>query len=122
MFIKIKKNLGIYMEHNGLEKQRLVPVTSNFLLNLEHVAEASFYTIKETKVRYDLEGHEFDVPVNTRVLHVQMTYLYSTRKEMIHGNKGRLVERQYYKLYFFPENVEPYEELRGIIEEQVANL
>ncbi|WP_245578266.1 hypothetical protein [Marinobacterium litorale] len=122
MFIKIKKNLGIYMEHNGLEKQRLVPVTSNFLLNLNHVAEASFYTIKERKIRYDLEGHEFELPTNTRVVHLQMHFLYASRKETINGNKGRLVERQYYKLYFFPENVEPYEELRGIIEEQVANL
>ncbi len=122
MFIKIKKNLGIYLEHNGMEKQRLVPVTSNFLLNFEQVAETSFYTIKERKVRYDLEGHEFDLPVNTRVIHLQMTYLYAMRKEMLHGNKASVVERQYYKLYFFPENVEPYEELRNLIEQQVSNL
>ncbi|MBR9885551.1 MAG: hypothetical protein GYB21_18660 [Oceanospirillales bacterium] len=122
MFLKIKKNLDIHMEHNGLEKQRLVPVTSNFLLNIDHIAELSFYTIKERRIRYDLEGHEFELPINTRVIHMQMTYLYSTRKEMIHGNKGRLVERQYYKLYLFPENVEPYEELRGLIEQQVGNL
>jgi len=122
MLIKIKKNLGIYMEHNGLEKQRLVPVTSNFLLNFDHIAEVSFYTLRERKTRYDLEGHEFELPINTRVIHLQMAYLYATRKETIHGNKGRLVERQYYKLYFFPENVEPYEELRGLIEQQVANL
>ena len=69
MFFKIKKNLDIYMEHNGLEKRRLVPVTSNFLLNLDHIAEASFYTIKEKKIRYDLEGHELELPVNTRVIH-----------------------------------------------------
>lgn len=122
MFLKIKKNLGIYMEHNGMEKQRLVPVTSNFLLNMEQIAEISFYTIKELKVRYDLEGHEFELPINTRVIHMQMTYLYSSRKETIHGQKERLVERQYYKLYLFPENVEPYEELRNLIEGQVGNL
>lgn len=121
MFLKIKKNLGIYMEHNGLEKQRLVPVTSNFLLNLDHIAELSFYTIKELKVRYDLEGHEFELPVNTRVIHMQMTYLYASHKDHAKGN-DQVVERQYYKLYFLPENVEPYEELRGVIEEQVANL
>ena len=70
MFIKIKKNCGIYMEHNGLEKQHLVPVTSNFLINLDQVAEISFYTIKEKKKRYDLEGHEFDVQPHTRVIHL----------------------------------------------------
>jgi len=122
MFLKIKKNLGIYMEHNGLDKQRLVPVTSNFLLNLEHIAEASFYTIKERKIRFDLEGHEFELPINTHVIHLQMAYLYATRKETIKGSKSRLVERQYYKLYFLPENIEPYEELRGLIEQQVGNL
>jgi hypothetical protein len=31
------------------------------------------------------------------------------------------VERQYYKLYFSPENVDTYEELRGVIDQQVAN-
>lgn len=121
MFIKIKKNCGIQMEHNGLEKGRLVPVTSNFLLNLNQVAEVSFYTIKERKTRLDLEGHELELPLQTRVIHLQMSYLYATYKETINGNKGRLVERQYYKLYFSPENVDTYEELRGVIDQQVAN-
>ncbi len=122
MFIKIKKNCNIQMEHNGLEKGRLVPVTSTFLLNLDQVAEASFYTIKERKVRQDLEGHDIELPLRTRVIHLQMTYLYATYKETINGNKGALVERQYYKLYFSPENVDTYEEVRGAIEQQVANL
>jgi hypothetical protein len=122
MFIKIKKNCGIYMEHNGLEKQHLVPVTSNFLINLEQVAEVSFYTIKEKKVRYDLEGHEFDIQPHTRVVHLQMSYAYAMLKENIKGNKGRLVERSYYKLYFTPEEAGQYEELRGRIEEHVLNL
>ncbi|TCK02535.1 hypothetical protein [Marinobacterium mangrovicola] len=121
MFIKIKKNQGIFMEHNGLEKRRLVPVTSNFLLNADHIAEASFYTIKELKVRFDLEGHEFELPVNTRVVHVQMTYLYASHNDRA-KSQDQVVERQYYKLFFFPENVEPYEEIRGVIESQVANL
>lgn len=122
MFIKIKKNCGIQMEHNGLEKRRLVPVTSNFLLNLDHVAEVSFYTIKDRKTRLDLEGHEFELPLRTKVIHLQMSYLYATYKESINGNKGRLVERQYYKLYFAPENVDTYEEIRNLIEQQVGNL
>lgn len=121
MFIKIKKNLGIFMEHNGLEKRRLVPVTSNFLLNADHIAEASFYTIKEPKVRYDLEGREFELAINTRVIHVQMTYLYASHNDRA-KSQDQVVERQYYKLFFSPENVEPYEEIRGILEELIANI
>jgi len=122
MFIKINKNCGIYMEHNGLEKRHLVPVTSNFLINLNHVAEVSFYTIKEHKVRYDLEHHEFDVAPHTRVIHLQMSYLHATYKETIQGNKGRLVDRCFYKLYFPPEEMGQYEILRAKIEELVVNL
>ncbi|RVU32411.1 MULTISPECIES: hypothetical protein [Neptunomonas] len=122
MFIKIKKNCGIYMEHNGLEKQHLVPVTSNFLINLDQVAEISFYTIKEKKKRYDLEGHEFDVQPHTRVIHLQMSYTYAMTKESINGTKGRLIERSYYKLYFMPEEMGQYAELRQKIEDRVLNL
>lgn len=122
MFIKIKKNSGIFMEHNGLEKQHLVPVTSNFLINLNHVAEVSFYTIKEKKVRYDLENHEFQLQPHTRVLHLHMAYSYAMMKENIKGNKGNLVERSYYKLYFMPEEMGQYDELRAKIEEHVLNL
>ncbi len=121
MFIKIRKNCGIYMEHNGLEKRHLVPVTSNFLINLNHVAEVSFYTIKETKTRFDLEHHEVTVPVNTRVVHLQMSYLYGSYKETVRGTKGRLVDRSYYKLYFMPEEMGQYEALREQIENLVLN-
>ena len=109
------------MEHNGLEKRHLVPVTSNFLINLNHVAEVSFYTIKETRICYDLEQHEFSVPPHTRVIHLQMSYLYSSHKETINGNKGRLVDRCYYKLYFMPDEMGQFEELKSRIEEQVLN-
>lgn len=121
MFIKIRKNCGIYMEHNGLEQRHLVPVTSNFLINLNHVAEVSFYTIKETKTRLDLEQHEVTVPVNTRVVHLQMSYLYGSYKETVRGNKGRLVERSYFKLYFMPEEMGQYDSLRAQIENLVLN-
>lgn len=122
MFIKIRKNCGIYMEHNGLEKRRLVPVTSNFLINLNHVAEVSFYTIKETRVCYDLEQHEFSIPPHTRVVHLQMSYLYGSYKETINGSKGRLVDRCYYKLYFMPEEMGQYDEIKSKIEAQVLNV
>ncbi|KAA0875716.1 hypothetical protein [Nitrincola tapanii] len=122
MFIKIKKNQGIYMQHNGVDKRHIVPVTSNFLINLDQVAEASFYTLKETKKQIDLEGHTLELPMHTAVVHLQMSYLYALYTEDKNGRKGRMAERQYYKLFFRPENVEPYQELRSVIESQVANL
>jgi hypothetical protein len=122
MFIKINKNSGIYMEHNGLEKQRLIPVTSNFLINLNHVTEVSFYSIKEAKKRYDLENHEFTVQPHTRVIHLQMSYLHATYKETIHGNKGNLVDRGYFKLYFMPEETGQYDAIRSQIDGLTLNV
>ncbi|GGO81091.1 hypothetical protein GCM10011348_19340 [Marinobacterium nitratireducens] len=121
MFIKIKKNSGIHMEHNGLEKQHLVPVTSNFLLNLNQVAEVSFYSIKETKTRYDLEHHAVQVPPHTRVIHLQMSYPYGSRDEHSGVDKGVLIERCYYKLYFMPEETGQYDVIRGQIEALILN-
>ena len=109
------------MEHNGLEQRHLVPVTSNFLINLNHVAEISFYTIKEKKTRYDLEHHEVIVPPHTRVIHIQMSYLYASYKETMNDKKARLVDRSYYKLYFMPEEMGQYEALRSEIEGLVIN-
>ncbi len=122
MFIKIKKNCGIYMEHNGMEKNHILPVTSNFLINLGHAAEISFYTIKETKTRYDLENHEITVSPHTRVIHLQMAYRYSSTKEKFGDTKGSIVERNFYKFYFMPEEAGQYEELRAHIEKHVLNL
>ncbi|NQZ31976.1 MAG: hypothetical protein HRU06_11920 [Oceanospirillaceae bacterium] len=122
MFIKIKKKSGLYMEHNGLEKRHLVPVTSNFLINLEQVAEVSFYTIKENKIRFDLEDREFRVPVHTRVIHLQMAYPYAQVSDVHSNNKTSLVQRCYYKFYCLPEEDTQYEVLRSKIEEFVLNL
>lgn len=122
MFIKVKKNSGVYMEHNGVEKRHLVPVTSNFLINLEQVAEVSFYTIKETKIRFDLEDREFVVPVYTRVIHLQMAYAYAHVKDLHSNNKTSIIERQYYKLFCLPDEDSQHEILRSKIEEFVLNL
>ncbi|TVQ68137.1 MAG: hypothetical protein EA373_11370 [Oceanospirillales bacterium] len=122
MFIKIKKNSGISMQHNGVDKRHIVPVTSNFLLNLNLVAEASFYTLKETKVRYDLEQHAIELPMHTAVIHLHMNYIYALSHDAKSKNHNQVAERQYYKLFFRPENLEPYQELRAAIETQVANL
>ena len=109
------------MEHNGLEKRHLVPVTSNFMINLNHVAEVSFYSIKEKKIRLDLEHHEVAIPPHTRVIHLQMNYLFGSYKETVDGKTTRLVDRCYYKLYFMPEEMGQYDSIRDQIEGLVIN-
>jgi hypothetical protein len=123
MFIKIKKNCGILMENNAMETGICVPVSSNFLINLNQVAEISFYTIKENKQRQTLEHEQFTIPTHTRVIHLTMDYRYSSHEEARPGYSNRQInQRAYYKLFFLPESPGAYEELRGHIESQVVNL
>lgn len=123
MYLKIKKHQGIFMQHNGIDKRYIVMVTSNFLLNLDQVAEVSFYTLKETKTRQDLEGRHLEFPTHSSVIHLQMSYAYALRNdERDNKFKGQIIERQYYKLFFRPENQDPYLELRQCIETHVGNL
>ncbi len=123
MFIKIKKNCGILMENNAMESGILVPVSSNFLLNLNQVAEISFYTLKENKQRQTLEHGALVIPTNTRVIHMTMDYRYSSHEENRAGFSNRQInQRAYYKLFFLPECPGEYEDLRGHIENQVCNI
>ncbi len=123
MFIKIKKNCGIYMEHNGMEKGIIIPVTSHFLINLNQVAEISFYTIKEEKLRHTVDHGPFSIPPNSRVIHLTMDYRYSSHQEDSPGFSNRMInQRAYYKLFFLPECPGEYEVLRAHIEKQVCNI
>ncbi len=123
MFIKVKKNCGILMENNAMESGSVVPVSSNFLINLGQVAEISFYTIKEDKQRQNLEHGAFTIPKNTRVIHLTMDYRYSSYQEDRPGFSNRQInQRAYYKLFFLPECPGEYEQLRSHIEQQVCNL
>ncbi|RDE24970.1 hypothetical protein DV711_05195 [Motiliproteus coralliicola] len=123
MFIKIKKNCGILMENNAMDQGIVVPVSSNFLINLNQVAEISFYTLKESKKRQNIDHAELVIPTNTRVIHLTMDYRYESHQEDRPGVFNRQVnQRAYYKLFFLPECPGQYEELRGYIEQQVLNL
>ena len=82
MFIKIKKNCGILMENNAMETGIVVPVSSNFLINLNQVAEISFYTLKESKTAPEYRSRtELVIPTNTRVIHLTMDYRYESHQE-----------------------------------------
>lgn len=122
MFLKIKKDRGIKMNHNGMDRRLVVDVSSNFLINMSHIGEISFYSQHEPRERVDLAGHTFTQPTGTKVIHLQMAHTYATFTQDLEGGQGRLREKVYYKLYFAPENIDSYEELRNAIEARVANL
>ncbi len=123
MFIKVKKNCGILMENNAMDTGSVVQVSSNFLINLNLVAEISFYSVKEDKQRQNLKHETFTIPKNTRIIHLTMDYRYSSHEEARPGFSNRQInQRAYYKLFFLPECPGEYEQLREHIEQQVCNL
>jgi hypothetical protein len=122
MFLKIKKDRGISISHNGMEKDWVHDVTSDFIINVAHIGEISFYTQQSERERIDLQGRPFNQAPGTRVIHLQMTHTYATFDESLAAGVGRRRVKVYYKLYFAPENVDAYQELRGAIESQVVNL
>lgn len=122
MFLKIKKDRGIMMNHNGMDKNLVVDVTSNFLINMGHIGEISFYSQHEPRHRVDLDGRPFTQPTGTLVIHLRMAHTYTTFNENVEGVQGRLREKVYYKLYFAPENIDSYQEIRANIESRTVNV
>jgi len=122
MFLKVKKHCGLFIAQNGLQQRQILPVTSNLLINLNHVAEVSFYPISERKVRHDPQGNECIIPAHTRVIHLQMAYPYLLDQVRHGSGEGQQVVRSYFKIYCPPEQMGQYEVLRQCIEQQVLNL
>ncbi len=122
MFLKIKKDRGIQMNQSGMDRKLVINVTSNFLINMAHIGEISFYSQHEPRERVDLEGRPFTQPTGTKVIHLQMAHTYATFNEALEGGAGRRREKVYYKLYFAPENIDSYQELRDAIEARTVNL
>jgi hypothetical protein len=50
-----------------------------------------------------------------------MNYLFGSYKETVDGKTTRLVDRCYYKLYFMPEEMGQYDNIRDQIEGLVIN-
>lgn len=119
MFIEVKKNPQIYVQHKSMDPQFLAPVTSNFRINADFIAEVSTYSIKEVKNRKTLDGADFEVPINTRVIHLEMSYTHSTHKEAVGTpNEHTVNERYYYKLVFLAEAHDEYLRIRNILDRQ----
>ena len=121
MFLEVRKNPLVFVQDKSMDAQYLAPVTSNFRLNLGLIAEVSTYSIKEVKHKKLLDGQMLEVPVNAKVIHLEMSYTHATKwTPFVHrdGRQGQegINERYGYKLVFFPEAHDEYLRLKNIIE------
>lgn len=110
------------MCHNGMDKNMVVDVTSNFLINMGHIGEISFYSQHEPRTRDGLNGRSFTQPTGTLVIHLRMAHTYATYNGELDSGQRNLREKVYYKLYFAPENVDSYQEIRDAIESRTVNV
>ena len=117
MFLEVRKNPMAYVQHNAMDAQHLAPVTSKFRINLDFVAEASTYSIKELTTRISLDGSKVELPVSTRVIHLEMSYTHSTH-EAGRGTRDEhtVNQRYFYKLVFLPEAEDEYLRIRDILD------
>ena len=124
MFLKIRKNCDIYMQNNESGKKVIVPVSSNFYLNLQQVIEISSYSLKDPKEKTQLDGSSILFAPGTRVLHFTMTSNFSTVKEKSKNNeegKRGLFEKLFYTLYFQPDNLAEFERIKSAIDQSTLN-
>ncbi len=122
MFIEVKKHPKIYVQHKAMDAQYLAPVTSNFRINLNLIAEVSMYSIKEVKLKKTLDGLNFEVPINSHIIHLEMSYTHSTHdagKGTI--NEHSVNERYFYKLVYLPEAGDEYLRFRNILDRQTLS-
>lgn len=123
MFLKIRKNCGIYMQNNESGKKVIVPVSSHFYINLQLVTEISSYSLKEPKEKQQIDGSMMLIPPGTHVLHFTMNSNFSSSKEKVKGEEGKrhLFEKVFYALYFLPDNMVEYERLKSAIDQNTQN-
>ena len=122
MFIEVKKNPQVYVQHKSMDSQYLAPVTSNFRINLGFISEISTYSIKEVKAQKTLDGLDFELPINTRVIHLEMSYTHSTHTAA-RGTKNEHTfnERYSYKLVFLPEAEDEFLRFRNVLDRQTLS-
>ena len=123
MFLKIRKNCGIYMQSNEGGKKVIAPVSSHFYINLRLVTEISSYTLKDPKDKQLISGGTLPIPPSTRVLHFTMSSNFSSSKEKIKGEEGKrtLFEKVFYTLYFLPDNIVEFERIKSAIDQSTLN-
>ena len=122
MFLKVRKGTHTYLQHKDMEGNRIAPVTSNFRINLAHVAEVSSYSLKEDKIKLNLENNEVLIPHGARVIHMEMSYTHSTHTA--HKNlptEHTVNERYFYRLFFLPGADEEFVRINQIIERHTVS-
>ena len=122
MFIEVRKNPKVFVQNKAMDAQFLAPVTSNFRINLGMISEVSTYSIKEVKLKKSLDGLDMEVPINTRVIHLEMSYTHSTQRLAAGTPNEQVVnERYFYKLVFLPEAHDEYLRIRNILDRQTLS-
>ncbi|OOV88505.1 hypothetical protein [Oceanospirillum linum] len=123
MFLKVRKNCGIYMQNNESGKKVIAPVSSHFYINLNLVTEISSYSLKDPKEKQLLDGNTLPIPPGSRVLHFTMSSNFSSSKEKIKGEDGKraLFEKMFYTLFFLPDNYVEFERLKNAIDQSTLN-
>jgi hypothetical protein len=121
MFLEVRKHPLVYIQHIAMDSKHVAPVSSNFRINLNLVAELSMYTIKEDKTKLDLSGMEIKVPRDSRVVHLEMSYTHASHKATTASNVvARINERYYYKLVFMPGAEDEYARIKTAINRLTA--
>jgi len=122
MFVQVKKNSQVFVQNKDMANKSLAPVTSTFRINLNLVAEASFYSIKEVKQRQLLDGKGIELPVGTKVVHLIMSYTHSVHSVEKGTDKEHSInDRYFYKLVFMPEAEDEYLRIRNVFDRQTLS-
>jgi hypothetical protein len=122
MFLEVKKNPLVYVQNKAMDQSNLAPVTSNFRINIGLIAEASTYTLKEPKHKKTLDNNPLELPINTRVIHLEMSYTHSNHKALADTpNQHTVNERYSYKLVFLPEADDEFLRIRNILDRQTLS-
>lgn len=121
MFLEVKRTPLVYLQHKEMDGNFIAPITSSFYINIGLVAEWSIYRIKEKKERKTLDGNNINVPIDTMVIHLEMSYTHSTH--IHHPNtdyEHTTNQRYFYKLIFLPNADEEFASTRDVLMRNIA--
>lgn len=117
MFLKIKPNSMLYLQHKEMDGNFVAPFTSTLRINLNAVAELSIYPLKEDKQRKTLDGKEITLPRGTDIIHLEMSYTHSTHTyQRDSKNEHTVNERYFYKLVFLPGSETEFLRIKSTID------
>ncbi|CAA0119118.1 Uncharacterised protein [BD1-7 clade bacterium] len=117
MFLEVKRSPMSYLQHKDMDPAYIAPITRDFRINMNFVAECSHYTIRENTTRKTLDNNNITVPVDTNVIHLEMSYTHSTHTHQRNQKDEHTInERYYFKLVFFPGAENEFLRIKTIID------